>query len=82
MDAITTRTLKDFLALAVAIFALTFIGELNNKKDFPPRGVLIGIAYCIGRRPNDEIRKHKAQQVKKAQRAEVLKTPLQYGGKK
>ena len=73
------RTLKDFLGLFLALGIIHFISHLidpNANKNDETNAVLVGVAYAIGRRQEQEARK-----TPKTPKTQQPRPPIQHGGK-
>ena len=70
------RTVKDFLGLFLAMWVVFFISNLTNpnvKNKNQITAGFIGVAYCIGRRPD--------KKAPKVQTPKQPRPPIQFGGK-
>jgi hypothetical protein len=72
------RTLKDILGLSLALWISFFISNLTNPDadKGPITGGFIGLAYCVGRRTEQEARK-----TPKVRKPQQPRPPIKYGGK-
>jgi hypothetical protein len=70
------RTLEDFLGLFLALGLIHFITHLidpNANNNDETKAILVGVAYAIGRRQEQEARK--------TPKTQQPRPPIQHGGK-